>query len=121
MNGTGVVVGYVTKSTKSGLIAIAVQWMKTGSTWTVEVLPGLGGPESFAKDINDNGWATGFAKVSTGKNRAVLWVPGQSARDLGALGAESWGYAITPASAATTVVVGVGNIASATRGIIWRP
>jgi probable HAF family extracellular repeat protein len=123
LNNTGIAVGYAMNRTKSGqVITTGVKWVRSGATWTIYVLPDLGGGGSQAYDVNDAGWVVGNSTLPQGgKKHAALWIPGAAAKDLGALGPESWAFAISPSSAAQTMVVGVGDVGSYRRALLFRP
>lgn len=123
LNNTGIAVGYAMNRTKSGQsVTTGVKWVRSGTTWTIYVLPDLGGGGSQAYDVNDAGWIVGNSTLPSGdKKHAALWVPGAAVKDLGALGPESWSFAISPGSASPTMVVGVGDVSSYRRGLLFRP
>jgi probable HAF family extracellular repeat protein len=122
LNNTGIAVGYAMNRTKSGqAVTTGVKWVRSGTSWTIYALPDLGGGGSSPSDVNDAGWIVGSSTVSGGKNHAAIWRPDAVVKDLGALGPQSWAFAITPSSATQTVAVGVGDVGSYRRGILYRP
>jgi len=121
INNNGIVVGQVWNSAKSGLKKAGARWIQSGSTWTVELLPNLGGGETYPKDINDDGWVTGHSFVSTGRAHAFLWRAGSIIRDLGAIGNESWAEAITSSGSVETLIVGSSSLANDNRAVVWHP
>ncbi len=95
INAAGVVVGQeFDVDTAGNLFSIALRWTPAnssdiGSKWnnaTLKVLAGLGGRESSAAAINNNGWIVGWARLGNGRQHAALWEPTTSAFDLGTLG-----------------------------------
>lgn len=53
--------------------------------YQVEEVPTLGGTESYATAISDNGWIAGGARLASGVNRAIRMVRGGVPQDLGSL------------------------------------
>jgi probable HAF family extracellular repeat protein len=122
LNNNGVAVGQAWNNRQSGLVQTGVRYVRNGTTWTIEVLPDLGGGGTYPVDINDDGWVTGYSGVSTGgKRHAMLWRAGQVMKDLGAIGPESWASAITPTGAVEMLVVGYSTFGSEYRAVLWRP
>jgi probable HAF family extracellular repeat protein len=122
LNNNGVAVGYAGKLSKSGsLTQTGVRWTRSGTTWTIDVLPDFGRGGTQTWDVNDAGSITGASWVGTSKNHAFLLVPGQSIRDLGSLGTESWGFAVSPSNAGSAMVVGVSSVGTVKRATLWRP
>jgi hypothetical protein len=123
INNAGIAVGYAMNRTKSGqIVTTGVKWVRAGTTWTPQVLPDLGGGYGHAKDVTDGGWIVGTSALPQGgKKQAALWTTNAEVKPLGALGPESWAFAITPSSAAQTLVVGVGDVGSTRRALVYRP
>lgn len=119
LNNNGVAAGYAMNSLKSGLVETGVRYTRTGSTWTIEVLPTLGSNRTSVWDINDSGWITGASDVLNSKYHAFLLVPGRPIKDLGSIGPESYGFAISPASAVNKFVVGITDVSSYRRAVAW--
>jgi probable HAF family extracellular repeat protein len=121
INNSGIVVGQVWNSTKSGLKKTGARWVRTGSTWTVELLPSLGGGETYPKDVTDDGWVTGHSYVTASRAHAFLWRAGSVIRDLGAIGNESWGEAISLSTSGEKLIVGSSSTANDNRAVLWHP
>jgi probable HAF family extracellular repeat protein len=125
LNDSGIAVGTAWNSKGGRITSIAVRWVRAGETWTVCSLGGLGGKDGAANDVNAAGWITGWSELSSGKDRAFLWVPGQGMRDLGTLGPESWGYAINSPVPGTPLLIagatGVSDVSGVRRAVVWRP
>jgi probable HAF family extracellular repeat protein len=69
----------------------AFTWDPRSGTRPLEVLPGS--QETYAVDINDQGWIAGNAKTSSGETHPLLWKPGAPVRDLGLTSGYTTGYA----------------------------
>jgi hypothetical protein len=117
VNNLGVVVGYVMKKTKSGVVDAGVRWTRgTDGIWNnPEILTNLD-----PQDINDDGVIVGSTIVSS-KHHGALLIPGQPLQDLGRIGIESWAFAVTPAGASAILVTGPTSISNYHRGTLWRP
>lgn len=77
------------------LLVTAVAARGDEITYSVRDLGTLGGANSRAYAINEQGWVVGEAETAKGPLRAFLWTPEQGMRDLGACGGEiSRAYAI---------------------------
>jgi len=121
LNNNGVTVGYASSTSRSGsIVQTGVRWTRNGTTWTIDVLPDFGKGGTQTWDINDAGWITGSSWVGTSKNHAFLLIPGQPIKDLGTLGSESWGFAVSPSNG-VPLVVGVSAVGSYKRATLWRP
>ncbi len=120
-NNNGIVVGQVWNSTKSGLKKSGAIWVRSGTSWTVELLPSLGGGETYPKDVSDEGWVTGHSFVSASRAHAFLWRAGSAMRDLGAIGNESWAEAFTTTTSGEHLIVGSTATSNLTRAVLWRP
>jgi probable HAF family extracellular repeat protein len=122
LNNLGVVVGDGYSFAKSGQATYTgARWTRTGSTWSIETLPGLSAGGSQPKSVNDAGWIVGTGWVGSDKNHAFVIAPGQPIRDLGSLGTESWVMGMSPGSAGPGFVVGVSNVGTVKRATLWRP
>jgi probable HAF family extracellular repeat protein len=121
LNNGGVAVGYAGRTVSGRLEQTGVRWTRSSSGWTIEVLPNLGAGGTQSWDVNDAGAIVGASWIGKSKNHAFLLESGQSMRDLGSLGTESWAFAITPSSAARTVIVGVSTVGTVKRATAWRP
>ncbi|QEL13468.1 hypothetical protein [Limnoglobus roseus] len=83
----------------------------------------LGGTNSSASAINEQGWVAGTSRINTTSSvsHAFLWQPGVGLTDLGTLGGTS--FPTVSAVNATGVVVGAspttGN--AATHAFVWQP
>ncbi|HZI99660.1 MAG TPA: hypothetical protein VFD22_03280 [Gemmatimonadaceae bacterium] len=120
INNNGIVVGQLWNSTRSGLKIVGARWIRSGSTWTVELLPTLGG-ETYPMDITDDGWVTGRSGVSGSKSHAFLWKAGSLMRDLGAIGSNSNAEAIALSSSGEKLIVGSSSLANDDRAVLWYP
>ena len=90
INDAGHVAGYSIGS-DSGIMVIRVFLWNNG---TFQVLPGLGGTETFAYGVNAADEVVGYAYTASGPARAILWQNG-TPTDLGTLGGtESGAYGI---------------------------
>lgn len=70
----------------------AVMWPNPS---TVHDLGTLGGKDSSARDINDNGTVVGYSETASGDTHAFVWRPNMGMRSLGTLGGKnSRAYAI---------------------------
>jgi probable HAF family extracellular repeat protein len=122
LNNLGVVVGDGYSFAKSGQATYTgARWTRTGSTWSIETLPGLSAGGSQPKSVNDAGWIVGTGWVGSDKNHAFVIAPGQPIRDLGSLGTESWVMGMSPGSAGPGFVVGVSSVGTVKRATLWRP
>lgn len=123
LNGSGIAAGYATRVSKSGALTnTGVRWNRTGTTWgNAEVLPDLGAGGTQVWDINEDGVIVGASWVGTSKNHAFILVPGQTIKDLGGLGSESWAFAVSPAGTYRILIAGVSNKSSYKRATVWRP
>jgi len=121
LNNNGVVVGDAWDNRKTGMVITGVQWTRTGSSWTIDLIPGLGGPETHMTDINDDGWAIGSSQVSANKSHGMLWRKGGATRDLGSIGTDSYANGISPSGSVETVVVGQSVSGSGFAAVVWHP
>jgi len=82
--------------------------------YVVEEMPTLGGLESFATAISDNGWIAGGAKNAAGITRAVRLQRGGVAQDVGSLPglAHSTAYSINSAGDVVGVSATTANMFS---------
>ena len=122
INNNGIAVGTVSTQNKSGKITyIGARWIRTGTSWRVELLPDLGGGESTPFHVNDDGWIVGRSTVTGSQYTAALWVPGAPVKNLGGFGTGSYAYQITPAGASQRLIVGQSAVGSDSRAVVWRP
>jgi hypothetical protein len=120
INNNGVVVGQAWNSAKSGLTKVGVRWIRNGSSWSIDVIPGPGG-EVRPADIDDAGWITGVFFVTGGRQHGFVYQPGVAFRDLGAIGNESWAEAIATTSAGKHLIVGASATSNDDRAVLWHP
>jgi hypothetical protein len=100
-----------------------VRWIRTGTDWTLESLPGDGSPTQ----INDAGWIAGT--VDQAPSRAALWSPSGIMQRLGRLQVNTVcaASAISPSSPSVPPVVGgrcfrsVNGDGPYIRPVRWRP
>jgi probable HAF family extracellular repeat protein len=92
INAAGVIVGTEDDFLPdfSGTFSQAVRWKPDPTTHapgaTVKALVGLGGLESAANAVNNNGWVVGWATLANKLQHAVLWAGNSGPFDLGTLG-----------------------------------
>jgi probable HAF family extracellular repeat protein len=118
INDNGVIVG--TAITTSG-VYLAVRWVLSGGSWTVEDLGSLGG-NSEAKGINSLGQIVGFSRVGGSTDHAFVWEEGSGMRDLGSLGSQgsqAWGIN-DPATGAPTLAAGWSYVSATPAMVRWR-
>jgi probable HAF family extracellular repeat protein len=122
LNNLGVVVGNGYSNAKGNQGGYTgIRWTRTGSTWSIETLPGLSAGGSQPRTVSDAGWIVGTGWVGTDKNHAFVIAPGQAIRDLGSLGTESWVMGMSPGASGPPLVAGVSNVGTVKRATIWRP
>lgn len=123
INNYGVAAGYAwTHGRANKIIKTGVRWVRTGSSWTVASIGTLGGGNPNPSSVNDAGWIVGSDYVSGATNHAFLWKPGQGMTDLGSIGLESYAWSInSPPTGNQTLIVGMSDVKSIFRAVVWRP
>jgi probable HAF family extracellular repeat protein len=122
LNNVGIVIGKAWDNRKSGLVIDGVEWIQSGSAWSIVVMPSLGAGQTYPEDINDDGWVTGSSNLSGSKTHGFLWKSGQPIKDLGALNSQSFANALTPSGSAQLIVVGRStSTGSVDRAVFWKP
>ncbi len=89
---------------------------QTSLTW----LGTLGGEESYAYDVSDNGIVVGRAEDALGRYRPFRWSAAGGMQDLGTLGGE-WGYATGISADGTSITGAAGNAEGLSRAFRWSP
>lgn len=110
VNDSGIVVGHSDVMNWADPLPHSEAFVYDGST--LRFLGTLGGPWSYAMDINNSGFIAGFADtgenpyggpgVYTSRYHAVIWSPSGALLDLGTFGTDSYAYKIN----ASGMVVG---------------
>jgi probable HAF family extracellular repeat protein len=78
---------------------------------SMQSLGTLGGTDSYGRDINDNGWVTGYSEIGGDSAKHAFLHNGSSMRDLGTLGGDnSFGHGINNSG----FVVGYSQLPDAT-------
>ncbi|MEO8193782.1 MAG: hypothetical protein ABI681_08015 [Gemmatimonadales bacterium] len=123
LNDYGVATGYGwTHGRANKIVRTAVRWVRNGSSWSVESIATLGGGNPIPSSINNAGWITGSDYATGTAMHAFLWRPGQGITDLGSIGLESYGWSINnPPAGSQTLIVGMTDVKSIFRAVVWRP
>jgi probable HAF family extracellular repeat protein len=120
LNNLGIATGKAWKTTKSGRDKIlGVTWTKSKG-WAIDSIPDFGGTNTTAVEINDDGWIIGTTQVTSG-DHAFLWRPGQTMRDLGAIGRDSNAFGMNSSASPELLVVGTSLSGSVYRAVLWKP